>query len=180
MKASRFLITTAFVLTLNASAAEPWSQEPKMFRGIAFGSSLAETKSILGRYNSQPAACDSGQCFQRFYIGDIETSQWFTFRDDKLVKVRLSFPSDSFNTLRDIFIERYGEPTEHRTEEVKTKGGGSYADEILVWLGNSVEVNIRRYSNSINDGGALVADRAWLEAEKKAEDEAKKKAAASF
>lgn len=206
------LIAAALLAPIAAFAAEPWTREPKDFRGVPFGASRAEARAALDPGHSpdiaQRLTCTDGLLkdakFMRQLspslretmereerergtcsvmvaeIGPVMTKQTFTFHDDRFVQVELTFSSARFETLRDIFVERYGPPVSETTETVKTKAGASFENTVLLWTGEKVDVELRRYGGTIDSGAALVADRTWLDAEAKRRDAEKKKAAASF
>lgn len=180
MKRLLLVIAVSFIATTSA-AGEPWNLEPKDFRGVPFGSTLAEAKAILGRYNSHPPACSPTGCFQRFYVGDVETSQWFTFRDEKLVSVRITFPVDAYEMLRGVFVERYGQPAAVRSETARNLLGAVLEGERLTWAGVDVSIDVRQYSaDSLREGEAIVYDRRWAAELRNDADDARKKAAAAF
>jgi hypothetical protein len=102
-----------------AASAVHWPLEPKDFRGVPFGASLKQTEKILRLYCSSDKRTKIGVCLDRYFaIGPVTTQNVFEFDADRLVRIRLSFPSSSFATLRDIFIERYGQPSATQTQSV--------------------------------------------------------------
>jgi len=212
MNARAVLTAATLLLAVSAPAAEPWSREPKDFRGVPFGASRDEARKIINAGRSpdvtQQLLCtadllkdakymrtltpamreyeqreerEHGTCSVRVAeIGPVMMEQTFTFHDDHLVQVELSFSSARFDALRDIFIERYGPPAAETTESVKTAAGASFENTVLLWTGEKNDVQLRRYSGSIDSGVALIADRAWLDSEAKRREEERKKAAAAF
>src|SRR5262245_44036184 len=52
-----------------------------------------------------------------------------------LNSVFLSFESNDYETLKEIFIERYGKPTSSQHEPYKTQGGAESTNETLMWKG---------------------------------------------
>ena len=70
----------------------------------------------------------------------------FEFDADRLVRVRLTFPASWFVTLRDIFIERYGQPTATETQPVRTNAGVEYQNDVLIWSGTAIGARLQKYS----------------------------------
>jgi len=98
-------------------------------------------------------------------IGPVDTSVGLYFRaDNRLAMVTLDFPSQAYEAMREIFIDRYGPPTERLEEPVQTRGGGQFTNELLRWEGTTAAVSIRRFEGStIRTGRAVIqtaADRA--------------------
>lgn len=141
---------------------------------------FAKLLSPVMRAELEKSSKEHDLCSQSFKIGAITTEQAFLFVKDKFVQVNLSFDSDVFTALRDIFVERYGPPTESRTEPVQTKSGSTFENTVVVWIGEKVNARIQRYSDTINKGSASIYHQAWGDADLKAREEAKKKAAATF
>lgn len=184
-----FAIVAALLLSAAAARAE-WPLEPKDFRGVHFGASQAEATAVLknsagigvlqgGKFGGWNCL-DGTRCFVSAPIGRFTTDQDFTFYDDKFVQVKLTFATEAFDELRAIFIERYGPPTDERKAAVKTQAGGTFTNDVVTWSGERVIVRIERYFTSLDTGFAIVADRAWSEAEEKRRADERKRAAASF
>ena len=151
--------------------------EPQDFRGAQFGAPMAEAWPILsgpvrasGRLVNSCAA-GSTHCFMTFMIGPVITNGTAIFRDGAFSGVDLRFKSGSYETLRAIFVERYGEPTARGTEEFKTKGGLTGQNEILDWKGEQVAIRLQTYSSTIEDGSASILTK--REIERRAQDAAK-------
>lgn len=179
MRLARYL---AFLVLFAAPVgADDWPLEPKDFRGVPFGASLKQTEKALRLHCSSDKRTKVGVCLDRYFaIGPVMTQNVFEFDADRLVRVRLSFPSSSFATLRDIFIERYGQPTATETQPVRTNAGVEYQNETLIWTGTAIEVRLQKYAGTVAEGEAFLVDQVWLAAQIKAAEEQKKKAATTF
>ena len=166
----KLLFLTVVILTAATNFAlgenKPWPKEPKSFRGVPFGASEAEAlykipsmgncrnNETLGRM-----CLDSG-----FKIGDVPfVKNTFVFYDDKLVSVNVNFKSKDYDFIKDVFIEKYGEPKEIEREKVKTEAGIEYENEILTWRGDIIEIHVEKYSRNINNGIAIYSNINWLE-----------------
>lgn len=83
---------------------------------------------------------------------NIETS--YTLRANRLVAVGLRFKPDQFSLLEEIFIQRYGPPTDTRETPFKTQGGLQSVNRVLWWLGKDVSIQLQRYAGKITEGSA--------------------------
>ena len=209
MKISTLLCLLLLVIT-TAAASDKWPLEPKDFRGVPFGASRDEARAILDpepsaditknlncpehfispdnlkllppadRASWEQLDRERKQCSQVRDIGLASTTQTFEFRPERFVRVSLTFSGDRFEYLRDIFIQRYGPPTESRVEPFQTRSGSVFQNSVLTWSGDKVTAQIQRFSDTIDKGTAFIADKAWLDADTKTRADAKKKAATTF
>ena len=142
-----------------------WRQEPKDYRGIPFGASEADVASKL-KLNAAVACLLMGEqrgCIHHTSIDDVKAMEVFQFEEDQLVQVFISFKADRYAKLRDLFIERYGQPAETWTEPYETVGGGDHTTEILEWHGDKMIVHIEQFGPSLHEGTAVIATREWFE-----------------
>ena len=158
-------------LSLSANASEPaWPQEPKEFQGLAFGTTEREVSSKLKV--DAAIAClkieEQRTCLHHGSVGDVKTSEIYTFDNDRLVQVHLSFKPNQYLLLRDLFVERYGKAGETWTEPFETVGGGDHTNEIHVWSGDRIVIQLEKFGPSIQEGTAVLATREWYD--KTAED----------
>lgn len=169
------------LLVAVTASADDWPLEPKDFRGVPFGASIKQTEKALRLHCSADKKTKIGVCLDRYFaIGPVTTMNVFEFDADRLVRVRLTFPASSFATLRDIFIERYGQPTATETQPVRTNAGVEYQNEVLIWTGAAIDARLQKYSGTVTEGEAFLVDQVWLAAQIKAAEEEKKKAATTF
>ena len=107
-------------------------------------------------------------CRQWVRIGpvDVEASLWVT-TSAGLVRAHFWFDARQYPALREIFVDRYGAPTDRREEPVQTPGGGQFVNEVLQWEGATAAVSLERFADSIKHGEAVIqtaADRAEQQA----------------
>jgi len=166
----KLLFLTVVILTAATNFAlgenKPWSKEPKYFRGVPFGASEAEAlNKIPSMGNCRNNETLGRMCLDSgFKIGDVPfVKNTFVFYDDKLVSVNVNFKSKDYDFIKDVFIEKYGEPKEIEREKVKTEGGIEYENEILTWRGDIIEIHVEKYSRNINNGIAIYSNINWLE-----------------
>lgn len=149
-----------------ASASEPaWPQEPKEFRGLSFGATEREVSSKL---KLDPAiAClaieEQRTCIHHGSLGDVKTSEIYTFDEDRLVQIHISFKPHQHPLLRDLFVERYGKAADTWTEPFETVGGGDHTNEIHVWNGDNVVIQIEKFGPSTQESTAVIATREWYD-----------------
>ena len=158
------------VLAMPANASGPaWPQEPKEFRGMAFG---ATEKEVASKLKLEAWACleIEGQraCLHHGSLGDVKVSEIYTFDDDRFVQVHISFKPPQYQLFRDQFLERYGKAHETWTEPFETVGGGDHTNEIHVWSGDKMVVQMEKFGPSTQESIAILATREWYD--KTAED----------
>ena len=166
----KLLFLTVVILTAATNFAlgenKPWSKEPKYFRGVPFGASEAEAlNKIPSMGNCRNNETLGRMCLDSgFKVGVVPfVKNTFVFYDDKLVSVNVNFKSKDYDFIKDVFIEKYGEPKEIEREKVKTEAGIEYENEILTWRGDIIEILVEKYSRNINNGIAIYSNINWLE-----------------
>ena len=157
-------------LSMPANASDvAWPKEPKEFRGLAFGATEAEVASKL-KLESFACLAIEGQrtCLHHGNLGDVKVSEIYTFEEDHLVQVHISFKPEQYLLFRDQLVERYGKAPETWTEPFETVGGGDYTNEIHVWSGEKIVIQLEKFGPSTQEGTAVIATREWYD--KTAED----------
>lgn len=158
-------------LSMPANSSEPaWPQEPKEFRGLPFGSATARDVSSKLKLESFACLEIEGQrtCLHHGSLGDVKVSEIYTFDEDRLVQVHISFKPEQYLLLQDQFVERYGKAAETWTEPFETVGGGDHTNEIHVWSGDRIVIQLEKFGPSTREGTAVIATREWYD--KTAED----------
>lgn len=148
-----------------AIAAEPWQQQPKEFRDIPFG---ATEKEVASKLKIDAAVMcltieEQRTCLHHGTLGAVKVSEIYTFDDDRFVQVHLSFKPAQYLLLRDQFIERYGKTTETWTEPFETVGGGDHTNEIHLWSGDKIVIQLEKFGPSTQEGSVFIATRAWYD-----------------
>jgi hypothetical protein len=121
-------------------------------------------KARLGRLMDCP---NPRLCIAVLEIGPTRPRVSIWFREGGMDAVYLLFPTDDFDALRPIFVERYGKPTATRTEMVQNRMGAKFRNEILEWTGQRAYVFLRRYSDELTEGLGAIGTKAGLEAHEK-------------
>jgi hypothetical protein len=162
-------VAAFLMLSLFASAADPqpaaWPEEPKDYRGLPFGATEQEVSSKLKL--DLEVSCQTiderRSCIHHGTIGDVRAMEIYQFDEDQLVQVDILFKPDRYSALRDVFVERYGEPTETWTEPFETVGGGDHTTEISEWRGDRMFVQIVQFGSSLQESAAVITTREWYE-----------------
>lgn len=161
------LVISVLALSLHANAADPpaWPKEPKDFRGVPFGASEKDVVSALKL--DQAVACleieEQRSCIHHGTIGEVKAMELYQFEDDRLVQVHISFKAPQYESLRDLFIARYGPPAESWTEPFETVGGASATNEILEWRGETMILQMEKFGPSLHESLAVIATREWYD-----------------
>jgi hypothetical protein len=187
-----------------------WPKEPTSFQGVPFGVSRQTADAKFKFLQCYPHNVDETECSGDVIpIGPVNAVPQFTFNSrNQFVAIRLSQYTHEFDYLKDIFIERYGKPTTTRSGVSKT--GVPAPNELLIWQGQAINVTLLRHSGDMKWSCAEIVNRAWqdhklrtpreqddmrwtcvelfdhswaevmAEDAKKADKEAKKKAASTF
>src|SRR6202795_145723 len=152
-------LSLALALILLATPALAF-QEPEAFRGIKWETPFTEAKAIIDR--EQGAACTAGiaarTCSAQITIGQIPASvtYYFTLGEDRFFMATLAFEPARYATLSDIFVERYGAPTNRQTTDRRNPSGRLFTNEIATWVGDRVAIDLRRFGSTFEDGRATI------------------------
>jgi hypothetical protein len=158
-------------------AVSVWSQEPDGFRGLPFGSSRASAGSSIKHCFTHEGKVLCAAHKDEEWIGPVSVNIGYTFIGDGLVKAFGIFESHDFEALRDIFVERYGQP-HHDNTAAKNFFGNVVLNRTLNWEGKRALVTLIKYSPSDMTGSFDVSLNRTEQA--KREESAKRKAADSL
>lgn len=139
--------------------------EPTDFRGISWGTSMEQAQQILLK-NWEPSTQPGGGpecvpakgfCRQRTTLGPVKVVFTYVFKADKFVTALVAFKPDDYVTVRRIFDEKYGQPTDRQIETIRTKMGVPYENERSFWKGATASILLRRFAGRIDEGRAMVS-----------------------
>lgn len=195
----RLLLTVPFLVLAIPCAAQQWDREPDSYRGVKWGTALADVPDeLLGRTE---CLCISGPehhlckprpekdpkktpasrtCFDDFEVGQTHVHSGLMFVAERLAGATMAFDSTGYEALRDVFVEKYGPPKTTKHEELQNRMGARFDNEMLSWAGKDVEIDLARYGSDLTKGHASISTavaRAYFAAQIKAE---KAKGADSF
>ena len=131
-------LVLALALAIPAAAQKPWLQEPAGFRGLPWGSPLADTVRAFPEGFVSPIG--NFLKVERFDVGTVRTKLYMTFKGfgtDKagggLWTIDMEFALSDMSTMKTIFVTKYGQPTGHRTED---------GDRLMQWKGKHVQIEL--------------------------------------
>jgi len=77
----------------------------------------------------------------------------YTWKDKKLIGVRLTFASNAFPTIVQIFTEKFGcPPDDSYTEDYKTVIGATFTNERVKWHTENRVFELKKYDTDIRTG----------------------------
>jgi hypothetical protein len=162
-----------------------WNGEPDAYKKVPLGlpySEMAGRVLLTGcRPNTHDHESGTRTCEGNgFQSNGVSVDDVFVFEDDVFVGVTMSFASDDYERLREVFQVKYGEPPRLETTRITTRGGTRYDNETLNWDGRKVSVSLQRYGDSLERGSATLFLNSYVEAEEKKRQEKLKKDADAF
>jgi hypothetical protein len=181
----RLALPATPVPTPTPAPVPAWEQEPTAYKKISLGLPYADMEGRILLTGCQPSAreheagrraCD-GEGFQS---NGVAVADVFVFYDDVFVGVSMSFASEDYERLRDVFETKYGEPTRLETTRVSTPSGARFDNETLNWDGRKASVSLERYGDSLAKGSASILLNSYVEAREKERQERLKKDADAF
>jgi hypothetical protein len=199
---SRALMVLALMAFADRAHAQSpkgqWPKEPDTYRGIRWQAPISEAAERVGNLSClceykdmARSPCQYGDadadktpetrnCLGDLTIGSITMKEMWSFTQDKFVGAGLSFSSDDFEKLRDIFIERYGPPTSSTEDDLQTRMGAKATNRTLIWQGRAVTITLQRFSGTITEGYASIETNAHLAQKKKDSEKEKLEGAKVF
>lgn len=143
----RLLLLSGIILMTVANPAIAWAQwanEPKDFNGIPFGASEDEARKIMPSMDCKTFVRSSGSrvCWDNSYnIDNVYMTAILTFDNNTLVNVLLKYKSSDFDSIKDVFIKKYGKQMDYEKYDI----GPNFQSEKLGWYGEIVDVWISKY-----------------------------------
>jgi hypothetical protein len=151
-------------------------QEPNEFKGIRFGATQQQARSVIPSLR-----CDAGNakvppfCALEFGVGNFSMAGFLTFENAGFTTAAGSFPSEHYNDVKQAFVDKYGPPLRVETAIVKNSIGASFENESLFWRGSHATVVISRFGSDLSEGSFMVCLTAALDKESKKQDEENRK-----
>jgi len=148
--------------------------EPDGFRGIRWGTSLAEAQQTLKALHTkrilvgEEPVCDAAQgaadsvvCVASTDLDAVRVTLYFEFYEDRFVAVTVVSTPASYAALKRGFIARYGEPTR---ADKRTKMGpfSEYTSEELLWEGSTVQIKLSQFVGGPTFTVAVIALRSEI------------------
>lgn len=172
MNAAQLLSITLLTAacSANAAAETAWPQEPKEFKSVPFNASKAHAKEL------QPDLKCNVTCELKVTAGDVFFIVSYSFVNDRMVEASGYFTSRHYQALRNLFIEKYGEPHETKTLQIHNRIGSAFPMETMSWQGVDLELTMLQYTSSLNSGAFVFRTREYANATKKVEDKSRSSA----
>lgn len=143
-----------------------WSKEPDSYRGVPWTATKDDVQKIITDIECYP---DSNVCHSSFDLGLIPVEDIFTFKENngELKSVILQYDAESYESIKAVFIDKYGKPESIDKEEVQTRMGVKYENETCFWYGKALSLSMSRFASDIERGSAFFSvDPTPEEAEK--------------
>jgi hypothetical protein len=134
-------------------------------RGEHFGDAQPKPK-FFGSVHCQESKSVPGDAFcyasSNDPIAGVGVSDIHSYMDGKLYGVMLSFGSDNYSKIVDVFTAKYGSPDTTYTEAVHTAMNAQYLNEIARWSFFDGDMDIKKYSDTIDKGEVSATSFAGL------------------
>ena len=94
-------------------------------------------------------ACNAGERVNRIHA---------YFYNDRLSRISLDFPSDSFDTIAKAMIEKYGKASRQERQTVGNRFGARFENLTLTWnVRGGGEIVVKRFDDDLDQGSV------WME-----------------
>lgn len=147
----------------------PWTREPDSFMGISFNKNLESSLPACPKIYAATGTMCREAPYQTYYriqhgpeIG-VGYQLGIMASNSAVDSFYLTTNPDRFEDLVNIFIKKYGEPSQRIPQTVKTKGGAEFQNELLLWKGKAVTIVITKYDGDINTTSASLQSNASTE-----------------
>ena len=156
--------------------------EPSGFRGVSWGSTVAEADAVIhfGEHTCNEMSTREPEiwCGEDFAMGEVTATAQYQFAKGRLVGVMLSYDPSEFEYVRSVFIQKYGKPTAQEVVPMRTGMGVRYGNDTVSWRFPGVTIEMHRYGSTVNRGATFFTVNAWSK-EKARRTASSKKAALS-
>lgn len=149
---------------------QKWLQEPTAFLGINIAGNLKhDLKQCPPGYELPTEICYkliSDGIYQVWGLPNIGIDNprvAVQVKDSSIQYISLKTYEDQFPKLKSLLIQKYGKPTNSKSEVVKTKVGASFNNEKLYWQGANVVMVLSRYSNDIETSSLTIMNETATE-----------------
>lgn len=151
----------------NKGTEGSWSQEPTSFIGINLDEKLTyQLKQCPSDYSVPDEVCYKTP-FQGYYplfalpaLGLHGYTAGVMTHESQIREISLETKADDYDSVKSMFIQKYGKPTLQKTEVVKTKVGATFQNEKLYWDGRKVSIVLKKYSDTIEKSSVSVINKA--------------------
>lgn len=148
---------------------EAWAKEPDSFMGIKLGGDIIYDLPECPQLS--PGQDPKSLCREKSYttnyygikgLPSLGLTYFYSLNalllDRRIEYLYLSGNTNDFEKAKEMFISKYGRPSTSTIQQVKTKAGASFGNDVLIWKGQKVTISLTRYSDDINTFGVSVSN----------------------
>lgn len=183
-------VASLLILSVTSVAAQVLE-----YKGVPFGSSLSKFKAahpsfqcdeprdnVQGCFVSKKICqslgrkCNAAEMEELRYADESVDPIFATFLNGKLEFVVVTFPTGSYEAIRDALLAKYGAASDVEQEPYKTLGGMTSTNERLIWLRSGHVILIKRHGTNIAEGNlSLQSDTFRASSKSSGDSQAKKR-----
>lgn len=196
MSKKLLILSILFSVATSFAQTKRWDKEPETVFGIPLGEAipagLVPTCPPVGRENGykQPTELciefSSGRyaneiaALNALPFRDIAHSSSIHFDDGRVSNILISLNHNGYDKMRQILVERYGEPTKIERSTVTSMAGASIDSERLSWVGVKNSVSLSERSDRIDRSLVVFSNNALTQSAEKKRKNAVKDAASKL
>lgn len=83
-------------------------------------------------------------------------------------RIEITFNSDGFSKVMDVFRERYGPPTDMQETKWTSKAGRTLPNTLITWRGENIHIQARHFSYKLDTSEIVITNKAYRD--KKSQD----------
>lgn len=144
----------------------PWVQEPTSFLGIKLDEKLIYQLKQCPEDYSVPDEICYRRPFKNYYplfavpsLGLHGYTAAVMTHESQIREISLNTKIDDYDTVKEMFIQKYGRPKSQITETVKTKVGATFQNEKSYWEGQKVAIILKKYGDTIDESSVSVINK---------------------
>lgn len=161
-----------------------WSREPRSFMGVALGEPFTAPEcpmkdtpypdsidfdairqagvtcfdNSMRKYRSTTGVDPQGQIQILGPALGIGYTAHAWLEQGRVMSISLTFDSQNFQEMADLFTQRFGEPTTNESSNVQSMAGAIYPQTELTWVGEKTSIVIERRGARVDSGFADIQD----------------------
>ena len=151
-----------------------WTKEPADFKGVPFNASESQARQTIHFEFCHDIPEGKRVCVYRIEVTEhYAIVCYFVFSHDRLETISGQFPSQYYEDVRKLFVDKYGDPMTNRQSTVQAHAGGTYEQEELLWQGQKVSLLLSRFGANVEHGSMTFLPTTTLVEQQKHEKEQK-------
>jgi hypothetical protein len=176
IKTGHRALILAALLTTGAYAFD----DPTEFRGLKFGESVTTqlphcpvplTNTTEPCWNWDPGQGISSEVYRVARLKPIAGVALIVYVEEinKMPgRIEITFNSDGFSKVMDVFRERYGPPTDMQETKWTSKAGRTLPNTLITWRGENIHIQARHFSYKLDTSEIVITNKAYRD--KKSQD----------